>query len=63
MQIAMGLVDNVTTSTLQTESEFVPNFLDWLTDQIDQLKEAHLTFRPMLTTLDESLKQRVFLVG
>ena len=30
MSVAMGLVDNITTSSLQAEIEYEPNFYDWL---------------------------------
>ena len=34
MQVAMGLIDNLTTSTLQTDIEQQKNFYDWLDTQV-----------------------------
>ena len=34
MSVAMGLVDNITTSSLQAEIEYEPNFYDWLNNHV-----------------------------
>ena len=50
MSIAMGLIDSITTSVLQSEPKYEPNFSAWLTSHVKKLTEKHLTFDPMLTT-------------
>ena len=59
----MGLVDDVTTSTLHVETKYEKKFPDWLRTHIKRLEEQHLNFDPMITTLDKRMQKKIFLIN
>ena len=57
------MIEDITRNTLMDNVEHVPAFMEWLDDRMKLLKDQHLNFQVLVSTLGQNMSSSLLLVN